>query len=39
MKHQKSTMMNQRVDYFHDVGSSYFYRIKAMSLITADYLQ
>ena len=26
-----SVMMNQRVHYFHDLGPSYFYRIKAMS--------
>ena len=35
----ESVMMNQRVHYFHDLGLSYFYRIKAMSWITADYLQ
>ena len=32
-------MMNERVHYFHDFGLSYFYRIKTMSWITADYLQ
>ena len=32
-------MMNDRVHYFHDLGLSYLYHIKAMSWITADYLQ
>ena len=32
-------MMNQRVHCFHDFGLSYLYRIKAMSWVTADYLQ
>ena len=32
-------IMNHRVHYFYDLGLSYFYRIKAMSLITADKLQ
>ena len=31
--------MNHRVHYFHDLDQPYFYRIKAMSLITADHLQ
>ena len=35
----KCVIMNHRVHYFHDLGLSYFYRIKAMSLITADHLQ
>ena len=35
----ESVIMNHRVHYFHDLGLSYFYRIKAMSWITADYLQ
>ena len=34
-----SVMMNQRVHYFLDLGLSYFYHIKAMSWITAEYLQ
>ena len=32
-------MMNHRIHYFHDLGLSHFYRIKAVSWITADYLQ
>ena len=35
----KSVIMNNRVHYFHYLGLSSFYRIKAMSLITADHLQ
>ena len=35
----ESVIMNHNVHYFHDLGLSYFYRIKAMSLITADHLQ
>ena len=35
----ESVMMNQRVHYFLDLGLSYFYRIKPMSRITAEYLQ
>ena len=35
----ESVMVNQRVNYFHDLGLSYFYSIKAMSWITGDYLQ
>ena len=35
----ESVIMNHKVHYFHDLGLSYFYRIKAMSLITADHLQ
>ena len=35
----ESVIMNLRVHYFHDLGLSYFYRIKAISLITADHLQ
>ena len=35
----RSVIMNHRVQYFHDLGLSYFYRIKAMSLITPDHLQ
>ena len=35
----ESVIMNHRVHYIHDLGLSYFYRIKAMSLITADQLQ
>ena len=34
-----SVVMNQRLHYFHGLDLSYFYRIKAMSLITADHLQ
>ena len=34
-----SVIMNHRVHYFRDLGLSYFYRIKTMSLITADHLQ
>ena len=34
----ESVMMNQRVHYFLDLGLSYFYRIKAVSWITAEYL-
>ena len=33
----ESVLMNHGVYYFHDLGLSYFYRIKAMSLITADH--
>ena len=32
-------MMNQMVHYFYDLGLSYFYGIKVISWITADYLQ
>ena len=32
-------IMNHRVRYFHDLILSYFYRIKAMSCLTADHLQ
>ena len=35
----ESVMINQRVHYFLDLGLSYFYRIKVMSWITAEYLQ
>ena len=35
----ESVIMNHMVHYFHDLGLSYLYRIKAMSLITADHLQ
>ena len=35
----ESVIMNHRVHYIHDLGLSYFYRIKAMSLITAEHLQ
>ena len=35
----ESVIMNHRVHYFHDLGLSYFYHIKAMSLITADHFQ
>ena len=35
----ESVMMTQRVHYFLDLGQSYFYRIKGMSWITAEYLQ
>ena len=35
----ESVIMNHRVHYFHGLGLSYFYRIKTMSLITADHLQ
>ena len=35
----ESVIMNQKVHYFHDFSLSYFYRIKAMSWITADHLQ
>ena len=35
----ESVIMNDRVQYFHDLGLSYFYRIKTMSLITDDHLQ
>ena len=31
--------MNQKLRYFHDLSLSYFYRIEAMSWITADYLE
>ena len=34
-----SVMMKQRVHYFHDLGLNYFYYSKAMSWITAAYLQ
>ena len=36
---EESVIMNHRVHYFHDLGLSYFYRIKAVSLITGDHLQ
>ena len=32
-------IMSYRIHYFHDLGPSHFYRIKAMSWITADHLQ
>ena len=32
----ESVIMNHRVHYFHDLGLSNFYRIKAMSWIPAD---
>ena len=35
----ESVIMNHRVRYFHDLGLSYFYRIKAVSWMTADHLQ
>ena len=35
----ESVMMNQSVHKFYDLGISYVYRIKAISWITADYLQ
>ena len=35
----EKVIMNHRVHYFHDLGLPYFYRIKAMPWITADYLQ
>ena len=35
----ESVVMNHRVHYFHGLGLSYFYRIKATPLITADHLQ
>ena len=35
----QSIMMNQRLHYLHDLGLSYFCRIKPMPWITADYLQ
>ena len=35
----ESVMRNQKVHYFHDFSLSYFYSIKAMSLVTADNLQ
>ena len=35
----ESVIMNQRVHYFLDLGLSYFDHIKAMSWITAEYLQ
>ena len=35
----ESVLMNQRVHCVHDFGLSYFDPIKAMSWITADYLQ
>ena len=35
----KSVIMNYRVHYFHDLGLSYFYHIKTMSMIRADHLQ
>ena len=34
-----SVIKDQRVHYFQDLGLSYFYRIKTLSWITADYLQ
>ena len=34
----ESVVMNQTVHYFHELGLSYFYLIKAMSWITADHL-
>ena len=35
----ESVIMNHRVHYFHDLGLSCFYNIKATSLITAGHLQ
>ena len=35
----ESVIKDQRVHYFQDLGLSYFYRIKTLSWITADYLQ
>ena len=35
----ESVMMSQMVHYFLDFGLCYFYRIKSMSWITAEYLQ
>ena len=35
----ESVIMNHRVHYIHCLDLSYFYRMKAMSLITADPLQ
>ena len=35
----ESVMINQRVHYFLDLGLSYFYRIKEIWRITAEYLQ
>ena len=35
----ESVIMNHRVHGLHDLGLSYFYCIKALSLITADHLQ
>ena len=35
----ESVIMNQKVHYFYDLNLSYFYRIKAMSWITAYHLQ
>ena len=35
----EGVIMNHRVHYFHDSSLSYFYRIKAMSWITAGHLQ
>ena len=35
----ESVMMIQRVHYFLDLGQSYFYCIKGISWITAEYLQ
>ena len=36
---RKSVMVTQRVHYFLDLGLSYFYRIKEIWRITAEYLQ
>ena len=35
----ESVIMNQRIHYFHDLGLSYFYRLKVMAWIAADNLQ
>ena len=35
----ESVIMNHRKHNFHDLGLSYFYHIKSMSLITSDHLQ
>ena len=32
----ESVIMNHRVNYFHDLGLSYFYSVKTMSWITDD---
>ena len=35
----ESVIMKHRVHYLHDLGLSYFYCVKALSLITTDHLQ
>ena len=35
----ESVVMNHRIHYFHGLVQSYFYHIKAMSLITDDHFQ